>query len=620
MDGLALSQEAMSDAAERVWGFRAFRPLQAEAVRAVAEGRDSLVVLPTGGGKSLCYQLPPLLTGKLTLVVSPLIALMQDQVDGLRLNGYRAAALHSQIDDVEVRATFDAIEAGDLRLLLVSPERAVTGGFLRRVKELGVGAIAIDEAHCISQWGHDFRPEYRRLAELRQRLAGVSMHAYTATATPRVREDIVEQLGLDEPEILVGRFDRPNLTYRVVPRVRAADQVAEILSTRHSGDAAIVYCMSRRETEQLADGLSKRGIQAGAYHAGMSGDKRRRVQERFTTERLNVVCATVAFGMGIDRSDVRCVIHASMPKSVEAYQQETGRAGRDGLPSECVLLYSSADAARWHRLIESSALEAGMDEAAIRPQLDLLSQMRRLVSGARCRHRALTEHFGQSYDEPSCGACDVCLDEVKPIEDSTVVAKKILACVARAREATGAAYGAAYIAEILRGKRTQKVVERGHDRLSTFGLMPGIRKEFIVSCIDQLVDLSLLDRSEGEYPVLVLTRSSVEVMRGEREVSLLAPPQAAPSGGGSERRRGASEDEEPLGGEEHAVFDRLRALRRRLAEEMGVPPYVVFNDATLRDMVRRKPGSASQLLEVKGVGRTKAERFGEAFLEALQSA
>ncbi|MEO1584677.1 MAG: DNA helicase RecQ [Planctomycetota bacterium] len=620
MDGLALSQEAMSDAAERVWGFRAFRPLQADAVRAVVEGRDSLVVLPTGGGKSLCYQLPPLLTEKLTLVVSPLIALMQDQVDGLRLNGYPAAALHSQIDDDEVASTYEAIEAGELRLLLVSPERAVTGGFLRRVRELGqdgrVGAIAIDEAHCISQWGHDFRPEYRRLSELRERLPGVSMHAYTATATPRVRDDIVGQLGLENPEVLVGRFDRPNLTYRVVPRVRVADQVAEILTSRHAGDAAIVYCMSRRETEQLAESLSSRGIQAGAYHAGMSGEKRRRVQERFTTERLNVVCATVAFGMGIDRSDVRCVIHASMPKSVEAYQQETGRAGRDGLPSECVLLYSSADAARWHRLIEGSALEAGMDEEAIRPQLDLLSQIRRLVSGARCRHKALTEHFGQTYDEPSCGACDVCLDEVKPIEDSTVVAQKILACVARAREATGTAYGAGYIAEILRGRRTQKVVERGHDRLSTFGIMNGVRKELIVSCIDQLVDLELLERSEGEYPVLVLTKASVEVLRGERDVELLAPPQAARA----ERRRGASEDEEPLGAEEHAVFDRLRALRRRLAEEMGVPPYVVFNDATLRDMVRRKPGSAGQLLEVKGVGRTKADRFGEAFLSELASA
>ncbi len=616
MDGLALSQEAMSDAAERVWGFRAFRPLQAEAVRAVVEGRDSLVVLPTGGGKSLCYQLPPLLTENLTLVVSPLIALMQDQVDGLRLNGYPAAALHSQIEDDEQRATFDAIESGELRLLLVSPERAVTGGFLSRVRDLGVGAIAIDEAHCISQWGHDFRPEYRRLAELRDRLPGVSMHAYTATATPRVREDIVEQLGLDEPEVLVGRFDRPNLTYRVVPRVRVADQVAEILTTRHAGDAAIVYCMSRKETEQLAEGLGKRGITAGAYHAGMSGEQRRRVQERFTTERLNVVCATVAFGMGIDRSDVRCVIHASMPKSVEAYQQETGRAGRDGLPSECVLLYSSADAARWHRLIEGSAFEAGMDEDSIRPQLDLLAQIRRLVSGARCRHRALSEHFGQSYDEPGCGACDVCLDEVKPVEDSTVVAQKILACVARAREATGTAYGAAYVAEILRGRRTQKVVERGHDRLSTFGLMNGARKEFIVSCIDQLVDLELLERSGGEYPVLVLTKASVEVLRGEREVELLAPPQAARP----ERRRGASEDEEPLAPEEHEVFDRLRALRRRLAEEMGVPPYVVFNDATLRDMVRKRPGDAGSMLEVKGVGRAKVERFGEAFLDELQSA
>ena len=315
MDGpIDVSQEAIADIAERIWGFRTFRQLQEQAVRAVLAKRDSLVVLPTGGGKSLCYQLPPMVSGELTLVISPLIALMQDQIAGLTLNGYPAAALNSNCTDGEVADVYDRLDAGDLRLLLVSPERAVTSGFMSRLPRMGIGAIAIDEAHCISHWGHDFRPEYRRMIELRQRLPDVSMHAYTATATPRVREDIANQLELRNPETLIGTFDRPNLTYRVLPRVRAADQIAQILAS-HENDAAIVYCMSRRETEQVAESLMKRGVNAAAYHAGMvPGEPQENPGQDSLTERLDVVVATVAFGMGIDRSDVRCVIHASLPE------------------------------------------------------------------------------------------------------------------------------------------------------------------------------------------------------------------------------------------------------------------------------------------------------------------
>lgn len=612
MDGpAAATQEAISDIVERIWGFRALRPLQEPAVRAVLAERDSLVVLPTGGGKSLCYQLPPMISGRLTLVISPLIALMQDQMHGLKLCGYPAAALHSNCTDHEVDEAHRRIELGELRLLLVSPERAVTGGFLSRLPSMGVGAIAVDEAHCISHWGHDFRPEYRRLVELRQRLPKVSLHAYTATATPRVREDIVRQLALREPEILIGTFDRPNLTYRVLPRVKAADQIAEILK-RHASEAAIVYCMSRRETESVAESLMARGVNAAAYHAGLNAEVRRRIQDRFTTERLDVVVATVAFGMGIDRSDVRCVIHASLPKSVEAYQQETGRAGRDGLEAECVLLYSSGDARRWEQLIESSAAELGNEPDPA--QLELVRQMRSFAASMRCRHRALSEHFGQAYEKASCGACDVCMGEVSRVGEATVVAQKILSCVARAAGGNGATYGAAYIADVLRGSRAQKVVERGHDRLSTFGLLKTMRRDVIVSMIDQLVDLGLLERAPGEYPVLLLTEGSMEVLRGQREVSLLAPPAPAAKAGRS------VDGEEPLTDVQHAVFERLRVLRRRLADEQGVPPYVVFSDATLREMVRRMPATPEALLEVKGVGQAKMQRFGEAFLDELLAA
>lgn len=608
--GLA-SQEAIEDIVERIWGFRALRPLQEPAVRAVLAGRDSLVVLPTGGGKSLCYQLPPMISGKLTLVISPLIALMQDQIHGLKLCGYPAAALHSNCTDDEVDDAHRRIDAGELRLLLVSPERAVTGGFLSRLPKMGVGAIAIDEAHCISHWGHDFRPEYRRLIELRQRLPGVSLHAYTATATPRVREDIVRQLALREPEILIGIFDRPNLTYRVLPRVRAADQIAEILK-RHENEAAIVYCMSRRETEQIAESLMARGVNAAAYHAGLNPDLRRRIQDRFTTERIDVVVATVAFGMGIDRSDVRCVVHASLPKSVEAYQQETGRAGRDGLEAECVLLYSSGDARRWEQLIAGSAAELGNEPDPA--QYELVRQMRTFASSMRCRHRSLSEHFGQSYPKDNCSACDVCLGEVSQVDESTVVAQKILSCIARAAGGNGATFGGAYIADILKGSRAQKIVERGHDRLSTFGLLKHMRRDAIVSMIDQLVDLGLLERAPGEYPVLLLTPESIEVLRGLRKATLLSPPAPALKAPRS------IDGEDPLSDAQHAVFERLRTLRRRLADEQGVPPYVVFSDATLREMVRRMPTSPEELLEVKGVGQAKMQRFGEAFLDELLAA
>lgn len=611
MDGpIDVSQEAIADIAERIWGFRTFRQLQEQAVRAVLAKRDSLVVLPTGGGKSLCYQLPPMVSGELTLVISPLIALMQDQIAGLTLNGYPAAALNSNCTDDEVADVYDRLDTGDLRLLLVSPERAVTSGFMSKLPRMGIGAIAIDEAHCISHWGHDFRPEYRRMIELRQRLPDVSMHAYTATATPRVREDIANQLELRDPEILIGTFDRPNLTYRVLPRVRAADQIAQILA-RHKDEAAIVYCMSRRETEQVAESLMNRGFNAAAYHAGMSPESRKRTQERFLTERLDVVVATVAFGMGIDRSDVRCVIHASLPKSIEAYQQETGRAGRDGLEAECVLLYSSGDARKWEQLLERSAYEACVE---VDPkQIELLNHMRGFAAGMRCRHKSLSEHFGQPYEHESCDACDICLGEVARVPDATVVAQKILSCIARAAGQNGSAYGAAHIADVLRGSMSQKIIDRNHDKLTTHGLLKNMRKDAIISMIDQLVDQELLQRDTGEYPVLILTEQSIEVLRGERDVTLLSPP--APV-----KRAKTADGEDPLTDEQHVVFDRLRTLRRRLADERGVPPYVVFNDATLRDMVRQMPTSADTMLEVKGVGRSKLEKFGEAFLDELLAA
>lgn len=392
----------------RYWGFESLRPLQESAIAAALRGRDSLTVLPTGGGKSLCYQVPPLLTNQTDVVVSPLISLMKDQVDGLKTCGYPAAAIHSGMSAQERRDGERDLAASKLRLVFAAPERLLTDGFLAMLGRLNNCRFAIDEAHCISHWGHDFRPEYRRLAELRDRFPKSSIHAFTATATQRVRDDIVHQLRLRDAATLVGNFDRPNLVYRIVQRI---DVHAQVLKTirRHAGEAVIVYCLSRRDTEELAEFLQDKNVSAAAYHAGLAPGVRRSVQDAFAAERLDVVVATVAFGMGIDRSNVRCVAHACIPKSIEHYQQETGRAGRDGLPAECVLFYSASDVFRWESLIEKSAAEADRPAELVAAMSDLLAHIQRFCNTDRCRHRALVEYFGQHYKNPDCQACDVCL-------------------------------------------------------------------------------------------------------------------------------------------------------------------------------------------------------------------
>lgn len=602
----------LHESLKKWFGFDSLRPLQKDAVDAALDGRDALVVLPTGGGKSLCYQLPPLVLNRLAVVVSPLIALMQDQVDGLRLNGVPAAASHSNLDANGRRQLNQLIESGELRILFVAPERLFRADFLEWLTQQDVSAIAIDEAHCISQWGHDFRPEYRRISELRDLFPGVPLHAYTATATPRVRDDIREQLQLKDAVELVGTFDRPELTYRVLPRQSLIDQVVEGIG-RHGETATIIYCMSRKDTETLAKQLNSRRIQAEAYHAGMSAVERTRISADFRAERLNVVCATVAFGMGIDRSDVRLVVHAAMPKSIEHYQQETGRAGRDGLPSECLLLYSGADAAKWRMIVQRSAEEFG-DEDVMHAQWALLNQMQRYAGRARCRHRSLSEYFGQDYEESNCGACDVCLDELDLVPDSCVTAQKILSAVAR----TGQRYGSSYIIDVLRGSKNERVMQRGHQAIPTFGLLKDVKALRLGNYIDQMIDDGVLVRTEGEYPILLLNEVSAEVLRGTREVELRSPKGSLDQKPRRQRRGSiASSEARDLTSGEQAMFDRLRSLRRKLATDLGVPPYVVFSDATLEEMARERPASRSAMLEIKGVGPKKVDSFGEQFLAEL---
>ncbi len=594
------------DVVKKHWGFDELRPLQAEAIEAALAERDSLLVLPTGGGKSLTYQVPALVRQRLSVVVSPLISLMKDQVDGLRQSGVPAAAVHSGQSGPERRDVAEDVERGLLHLLFVSPERLVQPRFLEWLERVGVGSFTIDEAHCISQWGHDFRPEYRMLAVLRDRF-DVPFHACTATATPRVRDDIISQLHLRDPEVLVGSFDRPNLVYRVQPRDGAAAQVREILK-RHENEASIVYCITRKETEELAAALVSSGVKAAAYHAGLSSEERHEVHDAFSAETIDVVVATVAFGMGIDRSNVRCIIHAAMPKSIEAYQQETGRAGRDGLEAECILLHSGQDGLKWDRLIRMSAQDAEDPEDVTNAQVELLRHMQRFCVNLTCRHAALVRYFGQSLEKDNCGACDVCLGEVEGIDDSLVIAQKILSCVYR----VGQRFGIGLVVDVVRGSDSENVRRNGFDELSTFGLLSEHPKPHVISWVYQLVDAGVLERTSGDRPTLHLNERSFEVMRGERDVQLAAPKRR--------RTRRSKADVASWEGVDQDVFEMLRTMRRELAQDRGVPAFVIFNDATLRELARYKPRSREELSGIRGIGAHKLDQFGDVILETLESA
>ncbi len=588
----------------RYWGFDTLRPLQADAIRAGLEQRDSLVVMPTGGGKSLCYQVPPAVAGRTDIVVSPLIALMKDQVDALRACGYAAAALHSGIDLAEQRNVEREIASGHHHLIFVAPERLLTPRFLELATRLRVSAFAIDEAHCISHWGHDFRPEYRQLAELKSRFQNASVHAYTATATPRVRSDIVEQLRLEDPAMLVGSFDRPNLVYRVVPKQNINMQVAEVLR-RHSAEAAIVYCITRKETEQMARYLVSAGIRAAYYHAGMEADERRRTQDRFAAEEIDVVVATVAFGMGIDRSDIRCVIHSALPKSIEHYQQETGRAGRDGLPAECVLFYSVADVIRWQELLQWSAEQANAAPEVVESGKQLLEGIRRFATVVRCRHAALSAYFGESYQALSCGACDLCLGEVEGMADATVFAQKVLSCVAR----VGQRFGVEHVVDVLTGADSERLRRWHHEKLSTHGLLKDMPRKQLINLIYQLIDAGILERTLDDRPVLKLNPLSWEVMRGQRPVKLVEAQKARPPRTRLEETSWQNVDQ--------GLFEKLRELRRKIAAERGVAAFVILHDSTLRELARTQPTTLKMFRLVRGIGERKIADFGARFLECI---
>ncbi len=597
MDRPAAAAEALAEVLDQYWGYDTFRPLQAEAMDCVTSGRDSLVILPTGGGKSLCYQAPALAMPGVAIVVSPLISLMKDQVDALRANGVAAAFINSSLAADERRQVTEQAKSGELKLLYASPERIVRDHTLRFLQSIDVSFVAIDEAHCVSAWGHDFRPEYTELGRLKQALPGIAMHAYTATAADRVQDDIIRGLSLQDPARLIGSFDRPNLVYRVRRGVRKLDQIQTVIA-RHPGESGIVYCISRNEVDDVAAQLKAAGVRAAPYHAGMADTARARNQEGFLTDRIDVIVATVAFGMGIDKPNVRFVVHSGMPKSLEAYVQESGRGGRDGLEAECLLLYSGKDPVLWRRMIDEG------EPAALAGALRSLDEMVRFSTAVGCRHRAIVEYFGQQFERDNCGACDYCLGEMELAADPLVNAQKILSCVARLEQR----FGASHTAKVLAGSKDQNVTKFNHTQLSTYGILKHEHGTTIRDWIEQLVGQGHLQKV-GDYGVLHITPTGLEVLRGETAPVLLAPVKRV--------KPSRSRSEDNWEGVDRGLFDALRELRGGLAAERSVPAYIVFGDNALRDMARRRPTSTESFAEVRGVGAAKLRDYGEVFLQTI---
>jgi ATP-dependent DNA helicase RecQ len=581
---------------KQYFGFASFRPLQEEIIRDALAGKDVFALLPTGGGKSLCFQLPALARPGLTVVISPLIALMKDQVDAMQASGVAATFLNSSLASEESRVRLRGLHNGDYRLLYVAPERLMLSGFLADLQKWNLNLIAVDEAHCISEWGHDFRPEYRQLAQMRSLFPGVPMMALTATATERVRADILRQLHLREPGCYVASFNRPNLTYRVLPKAGPYEQTLEFIRSRPK-ESGIVYCQSRKSADSVAERLNADGVKAAPYHAGMEPKARGQNQELFLRDEVRVICATIAFGMGINKPNVRFVIHYDLPKNIEGYYQETGRAGRDGLPGECVLLFSAGDVVKQSQFIDEKP------EAERQVAREQLQQMVHYAESAACRRGSLLEYFGEGFPDDNCGACDNCLNP-RETYDGTLAAQKFLSCIYRIRERSGFGVGMNHVVEVLTGADTEKIRKFGHEQLSTYGIGKEHERAGWSAIGRELVRLGYVKQDAAKFNVLELTPEGRTLLRERKPVQLTKPMNVP------ERREHAV-------GEiacDEGLFERLRAVRKRLADERGVPPYIVFSDVALRQMARTYPGSDREFIRISGVGERKLAEFGAVFL------
>ncbi|MBN8216485.1 MAG: DNA helicase RecQ [Spirochaetes bacterium] len=593
---------------KETFGYDSFRPLQREIIEHVLARRDALAILPTGGGKSLCYQVPALIFPGLTIVVSPLIALMKDQVEQLRAAGVPALFLNSTLSPEEYGANMRAVRQGEVKLLYMAPETLVTARIESLLSGLSVDCLTIDEAHCISEWGHDFRPEYREIAAFRERFPNAACLALTATATVRVREDIKRALKLAAQREFIASFDRENLFIEVQPKTETKAQLLEFLS-RFPGESGIIYGFSRKRVDELSAFLASRGHAVRPYHAGLEDEARRKNQEAFIRDDAQVMVATIAFGMGINKPDVRFVVHVDLPKSLENYYQEIGRAGRDGLPAHCLLLYTYGDVAKIRHFIDQ---KTGDEKQVAAKHLEAM--VRFAEDTASCRRKPLLAYFGEAYEKADCGRCDHCAGGAQEPVDITVPAQKFLSCVVR----TGGRFGAFHVTEVLLGSRSEKVLKWGHEKLSTWGIGAEYDKKQWMELSQELVRLGLLTQ-EGEYRILVPTPKAQEVLRERTPLFGRLPGAARPASARSRTRSGAPKGGEPLPDFDPGLFDLLRKKRKSFAEAASVPPYVIFSDRSLMEMAGRLPRSPEAFLRVHGVGQVKAEKYGQAFLSMIHA-
>ena len=588
----------MHDLLKKHFGYDNFLPLQEEIIACVLKQRDALVIMPTGGGKSLCYQLPALQFDGLTLVISPLIALMKDQVDALKSNGIAAAFINSTQPYAEMSRIRAQAQQGDLSILYIAPERLALPGFQNFLETLKVSLIAVDEAHCISEWGHDFRPDYRTLGDLRCSLPHVPFIALTATATGRVRRDIITQLDLDEPQIFIASFDRANLNYTVRPKRNTFGALLDLLE-KNRGESTIIYCFSRKDTELVAANLSDEGFDALPYHAGLNAEVRSETQEKFIHDEVSIIVATIAFGMGIDKSDIRLIVHYDLPKSIEGYYQETGRAGRDGLPSDCVLFYSYGD-----KIKQDFFIDQIEDETARQNAQEKLAQIIAFCDSQACRRKYLLGYFGQNWDSENCGGCDICLAS-KETFDATIIAQKVLSAIIR----TGERFGIGHITQILRGANTRRIRELGHDKLSVYGIVNDFSDDDLKEITALLIAKSFLLKKGREYPTLGITETGRNFLKNREKLTLT-------------RRKRSEEippDSRTALDYDKALFEELRRLRSRIASERNVPPYIIFSDATLQQMAYYIPQNRESLSRISGVGAVKLEQLGDTFLPIIRN-